>query len=207
MLDSSDSNTPSLHRVHYISLIKLRLAPAPQYMHRAVQRLHTAILFVIKRKHLFLCFCRNLLMDGLLDVSSLFQQSWNTASLFQISELDGGKGKFLSRPQLFGDNRDSEVDFIWSLHITKGVCCGSDDIYCENPQGKWPAELITTVFWTVTSQLRREKGLAFQNISAFFNSVHAIYCIGVYIHKPTFYFLTGPHSASCLFEHNNFNQK
>lgn len=114
---------------------------------------------------------------------------------------------FLSRPQLFGDNRDSEVDFIWSLHITKGVCCGLDDIYCENPQGKWPAELITTVFWTVTSQLRREKGLAFQNISAFFNWVHAIYCIGVYIHKPTFYFLTGPHSESCLFEHNNFNQK
>lgn len=103
---------------------------------------------------------------------------------------------FLSRPQLFGDNRDSEVDFIWSLHITKGACCGWDDIYCENPQGKWPAELITTVFWTVTSQLRRKKGLAFQNISAFFNWVHAIYCIGVYIHKPTFYFLTGPHSAS-----------
>lgn len=50
MLDRDDSNTLNLHRVHYVSLIKLSLAPIPNCAHRAVQRLHRAIPLCDKEK-------------------------------------------------------------------------------------------------------------------------------------------------------------
>ena len=65
------SNTPNLQRVHYVSLIKLSLAPIPRCVHRVEQRLRKAFLFMIKRKPVFL----------LLQMLDLTASSWTHALL------------------------------------------------------------------------------------------------------------------------------
>ena len=118
------SNAPNLQRVHYTSLIKLSLAPVPHCVQRAVQRLHGAIPSVMKRKPalpqmLVLTETYWRTLRDVRDVSSLyFGNSETEHSYFKSLSSVTDKGEvacfsFMSRPQFFGDTRDSGVNLIW----------------------------------------------------------------------------------------------
>lgn len=101
---------------------------------------------------------------------------------------------FLSRPQLFGDNRNCEVDFIWSLHITKGVLLWMGWHLLWEPSGEVACRINYYSLLNCDQPAKEDKRVGFpKHFSLLQLSTCNTLCWSLHMQTT---FLTGPHSAS-----------